>query len=333
MRTLVTALCLFTATAFVATELPTGQVEARKRSKKKRRKRKVKRKKALKATKQTFTGLNKLMGKYKWGMSNAKVLRMIRDQIRAEEEPILKKIKDPLEQDKRRREMFAKLKKVKKNYVTFGGKRTPWDVSLVDKEFAHRNNESMAVVWKKKERRFFFFHHGQLWKLFIAFNAEMFEDKTFEDFAKVMEARFGPAERKFTVTLKGDQKMDHLAWPQAGRTKLLAYDLTAFYGNFCLSLVDMQTWANVKHGRELNSPKRKYSDPLVKAVTTPGGEGRDENEDIVDQITGKGTRAPAVGGSSGGTSPSSPSPSRPGYSPARPKKKLDPKNPLKGLDI
>jgi hypothetical protein len=330
MRTLVTALCLFTATAFVSTELPTGQVEARKKRKKRSKKKKKKRKTKLKATKATFTGITKLMGKFKWGMSNTKVLQMIRAQIRAEEEPILKKIKDPLEQDKRRREMFAKLRKVKKNYVEFLGKRTPWDVSLVDKEFAHKNNESMAVVWKKKERRFYFFHHGQLWKVFIAFNAEMFEDKTFEDFAQVMEKRFGSAERKFTVTLKGEQKMDHLAWPKAGRTKMLAYDLTAFYGNFCLSLVDMNTWSNVKHGRELNSPKRKYSDPLVKAVTTPGGSGGDANEDIVDRITGKGTTAPSVGGSSGGT-PSSP---RPGYSPPRrPKKKLDPKNPLKGLDI
>lgn len=322
MRTLITALCLFTAMAFVVTELPSGQVEARKRRKK--RKRAVK----IRASKQTYTGIHKLMGGFKWGDSSAKVLKEIKKRIRAEEEPVLRKIKDPLEQDKARREMFARLRKVDKNHVQFTGKRTPWDVSLVDKEFAHKNNESMIVVWKKRERRFFFFHHDQLWKVFIAFNAEMFQDKTFEDFAGVMEGRFGRAQRKFSVTLKGDQKMDHLAWPKAGRTKLLAYDYTAFYGNFCLSLVDMNTWANVKSGRKMNSPKRKYSDPLVKAVTTPGGQGSDENENIVDQITGKGNPAPNVGSSEGSRSGSGP-----GYTPPKRRKKVNAKDPLKGLDI
>ena len=234
--------------------------------------------------------------------------------------------------------MMDKLKKVKKDYVTFSGKRSSWDVSLVDKEFAHKNNESMAVAWKKRERRFFFFHNDRLFKIFIAFNSEMFADKTFEDFAQAMETRFGPAERKFTVTLRGDQKMDHLAWPQSGQTKLLAYDYTGFYGNFCLSLIDMREWDSVKTGRQLNSPKRKYTDPLVEAVTRGGDSGRDENENVVDRITGKGVKAPPGGEEGGSTAaPTRPGTSRPDYGdePDKPKrkKKLNPKNPLDGLDI
>ena len=337
MRTLLMAVCLFTATAFVITSLP-DQAEARARKKaKKRAKKKARPKKKLVATKQTKVGIEKLMGKYKWGMSSGDVVKRIQSVIRTEDEAILKKIKDPLEQDKRRREMFERLKKAKKDHVAFLGKRTPWDVSLVDKEFAHKNNESMAVVWKKQERRFFFFHHDRLWKIFIAFNSEMFADKTFEDFAQAMEGRFGQAERKFTVTLKGDSKMDHLAWPVSGKTKLLAYDYTGFYGNFCLVLVDASTWENVKHGRELNSPKRKYTDPLVEAVTKGGEGGGDSNEDIVDRITGKGTTAPSVGDSSEGSSSPSPPPgsSRPDYGddPPKRKKKVNSKNPLDGLDI
>ena len=282
------------------------------------------------------------MGEYKWGMSSAKVLSQLREDIRTEEELILKRIKDPLEQDRRRREMMEKLVKVKKDYVVFGGKRSPWDVSLVDKEFAHKNNESMAVAWKKKERRFFIFHHDRLWKMFIAFNSELFADKTFEDFAQAMESRFGPAERKFTVNLKGDQKMDHLAWPQSGQTKLLAYDYTGFYGNFCLSLVDVKEWDNVKTGRSMNSPKRKYSDSLVEAVTKGESSGRDDNEDVIDRITGKGSSGVPSGGSdqdegsSSSARPTKPGTARPSYDePEKPKhkKKLNPKNPLDGLDI
>lgn len=342
MRTLIATVCFLSAISLVNVDLAEAKPRAAKVRKAKakakakaRAKRRQRPKKKLVATKQTRVGIEKLMGKYKFGMSSAQVVSQLESDIRAREEPILKSIKDPLEQDKRRREMFANIRKVKKNHIYFRGKRSPWDVSLVDKEFAHKNNEAMLVSWEKMERRFFFFHHDKLWKIFIAFNAEMFQDKTFEDFAGAMEARFGSAERKFSVTLTGDQKMDHLAWPQSGTTKLLAYDYTGFYGNFCLSLVNIPTWENVKSGREMNSPKRKYSDPLVESVTKDDGALRDDNEDIVDRITGKGTTAPSVGDSEG-TSPSSPGTSRPDYDePSKPKrrKKVDSKNPLDGLDI
>ncbi len=301
-----------------------------------KRKRRAKKAKVLKATKQTKIGINKLMGKYKFGMSAGKVVKSLQERIRKEMEPVIKSEKDPLKQDRLRRELFAKLKKIKKNYVRFKGKRAPWDVSLIDKEFAHKNNESLAVSWEKKERRFFFFHNGRLWKIFIAFNADLFAGRTFEDFAQAMETRFGKAERKFSVTVSGESKMDHLAWPKSGNTLLLAYDYTGFYGNFCLSLIDAREFGNVKTGRKLNSPKRNYSDPLVEAVTK-GGSGKDANEDIVDQITGQGTTAPSIGGSSGSSGTSGSSGSSGGTDdytpPKRKKRKVNPKNPLDGLDI
>lgn len=315
----------------VAFSLIGADADAKRRKRKRGRRAKV----LKKASKQTRVGINKLMGKYKWDMSSKKVLGTLVAKVRKDMEPVIKATRDPLEQDRKRREMFAQVKKVKKNYVRFTGKRSSWDVSLVDKEYAHKNNESMVVSWEKKERRFFFFHHDRLWKVFIAFNAEMFAGKTFEDFAGAMEARFGKAERKFTPTLTGDSKMDHMAWPKAGKTMLLAYDYTGFYGNFCLVLVNTKTFENVKSGRELNSPKRKYSDPLVESVVKPTVP-RDEHSDIVDQITGKGTTAPKVSDSYKGSGSSGRSGSGSGsgsaYQPRR-KKKVDPKDPLKGLDL
>jgi hypothetical protein len=291
-----------------------------------RRRRRRKRAKKPVATQQTRVGIERLMGKFKWGQSSAKVTSELEKALRAREEPLLKKIKDPLEQDRKRRELMDEIRKVKKSIVKFTGKRTPWDVSLVDKEYAHKNNESMIVSWDKRERRFFFFHHDKLWKMFIAFNADMFQGKTFEDFAKAMEGRFGGAERKYSVTLKGEPVMDHLLWPASRGTVLLAYDYTGFYGNFCLSLFNKAEWGNVKSARQLNNPNKKVVDPLVDSVTKDPGSAEDANEDIVDQITGKGTRPPSVGSSGGGGS-SAP------YTPKKRKKKLDPKNPLGGLDI
>jgi hypothetical protein len=290
----------------------------------------------LKATKQTSAGITQLMGKFKWGMSDQKVLDLLVKNVRNEWEPDIKQTREPMEQDKKRRELVEKLEQVKKSNVAFTGKTTPWDVSLVDKEFAHKNNESMVVSWEKKERRFYFFHNNKLWKLFIAFNAELFAGKTCEDFAQAMERRFGKAERKFSATLTGDSKMDHLAWPPSEGTLMLAYDLTEFYGNFCLVLIDVKESEMVTAGRKTNSPAREYRDPIVDAVTADPNSNVDVNEDIVDKITGKGARAPNI-------SDSEPPPSVPAKGPAKGtkagtskdtgKKKENKNNPLEGLDL
>lgn len=312
--------------------------EGEARGKKKKRRAK-KAKKVEQATEETRTAITKLMGKFKWGMTSSNVLGRLSKKVEEEFLPKIQGERDPLLQDRLRREMMAKMKEVKKNYAKFEGQQTPWDVSLVDKEFGHKNNETMAVMWTKKDRRFYFFHHDRLWKLYIAFNADLFKGKTFDDFAGVMEARFGKADRKYVTTLKGESKLDHLAWPNAGGSRMKAIDHTGFYGNFCLVLEDVAEWENVDTGRRLNSPKRDTGDSLVEAVTSGrGNETNDENEDIVDQITGRRESGDAVKSiTSPGTrkrsiAPGSASPNTVAPKPKR-KKKINAKNPLEGMDI
>jgi hypothetical protein len=331
MRAIIASLSILIA---LGTGIEGAQAKARKKAAK------AKKGAPLKATEQTKLGIEKLMGVFKWGMPPQKVFAVLEKDIHAEFEPQVKATQDPMIQDRIRKEKNEKIKELKNNYVKFHGKQTSWDISMVDKEFAHKNNESMAVVWTKKDRRFFFFHNEKLYKLYIAFNADLYQDKTFEDFAQVMEARFGKAERKFTTTIKGDQVMDHLAWPPSGNTLLRAIDNTKLYSNFCLVLAEKSEVENVNSGRKMNSPKKEYSDPLVDQVVKGGGSGGDSEEDIVDRITGKGSRAPSVSDTGTGASPP-PSARRPGSGrpeaapAAKPKKgkKVDPKNPLDGLDI
>ena len=288
------------------------------------------------ATKETTVAVDKLMGAYKWGLTSGAVMGQLEKDIRTEMEPVIKATADPLAQDRVRREMMEKVKTLRASLVKFEGKATPWDVSLVDKEFAHKNDETMVPIWGKKDRRFYFFHNDKLWKMYIAFNAELYEGKTFEDFAQVMEARFGRAERKFTTTLKGEQKMSHLAWPPSPTTTLRAIDNTGFYGNFCLVLSDRNELQSVRAGRKANSPKREYSDPLVDAVTKGGGEatvagGTEDSpgEGVGDAPAAKGKGKVKGKGKGKGkavnTDDASPPPAK--------KKRIDEKNPLDGLDI
>jgi len=320
MRAIISALAVTLALGFGG-----GVVEAKAKPKKKA----AKKQEALPkvATKETTVAIEKLMGIFKWGMTSQQVMNQLEKDVRAEMEPVIKNTADPLAQDRVRREMMEKLKEIKQRYTKFEGKATPWDVSLVDKEFAHKNNESMVHVFTKKDRRFFFFHNDKLWKLYIAFNSDLYEGKSFEDFAGAMETRFGRAQRKFAVTLKGEQKMSHLSWPPSPTTILRAIDETGFYGNFCLVLTDKNELPVVRSGRKVNSPKREYSDPLIDAVTKDGGTegtGTGGGEDA----------APSDSGSSGkgkkgkGIVKTDDEPTKP-----EKKKKVNEKNPLDGLDI
>ncbi|MCB9557654.1 MAG: hypothetical protein H6707_16210 [Deltaproteobacteria bacterium] len=306
-----------------------------------RRRRKVRSKPA---PQKTSAGIDRLLGKYKWGMTPEQVIGVVAKQIEAKyKKPLKDASKDELKYDTLRREMMEKIAEFKKTRVRFDGQKLGWDVSLIDKQFAHKNNESMLVRWRQHDRRFFFFHHNRLYKLFIAFNADRFAGKNFDDFAQAMQGRFGPAEKKTRTTITGRKEMAFLQWPPAGPTQLRAIDLTGLYGNFCLVLFERATHARVAEGRELNSPRHKRGDGLIDAVTAKGTDSsaRTGNEDIVDQITGRGVKRPGGGdpipaapapsttaGSTGSSQRNEGQPSAP-----RKRQKIDPKDPLKGLDL
>ena len=263
----------------------------------KQKRRKAKKKpKVSEATEETKVAIVKMMGKHKWDMKSEKVLDMLEMDLREDFVPRIRKERDALKQDQLRREMMDAVKKLRKNLFKFTGKRTPWDVSLIDKEFVHKNDESMIPQWGKRDRRFYFFHDDALYKIYIAFNADLFKGKTFEDFAQVMEARFGPAERKYGTTIMGKPKLDHLAWPPADGTIMRAIDNTGFYGNFCLVLINVATLERVQSGRELNNPGGKGGDSDVEAATRGKSDLSDDNESIIDQITGKDQEAPETVG-------------------------------------
>jgi len=243
-----------------------------------------------------------LMGKLRWGMSLAQVKAEVSAKIRASYLAARSEVADPIEQDRMRQAEELEVKALTKSYYTFSGARSPWDVSLVEHEFAHRNNESVLVVWEKNERRFYFFHHERLWKVYIAFNSDVYKDKTFDDFAAAMEARFGAAERKYRTNLKGEAEESHLEWPTfsgpgSGRTVLKAVDNTGFYGNFCLVLED-----NIASQSVFSSRKQKKTDGrahradrLIDMVTdtTKGPDPHMRaNENIVDRLTGSDSTSP-----------------------------------------
>lgn len=250
---------------------------------------------AAKAAAPTATqqrAMTELMGRFKWGMSTDEVFKVMAEDITKRFDEQLKTELDVYRQDQLRKQREEEIEKVKATLVKFDGQKTGWDVSIVDREFAHRHDEAMIVFWEANQRRFLFFTKGKLYKQFIAFNAEhpAFAGKTFDDFSKTLAARYGQPEMKFeSLKTKDDMTLSHLEWPPHGEITLWAVDRSAFYGNFCIVLRQSSVAAGVDKARPpVGKSQTRGSSALIDTVTKPASNQEDPNADVIDEITGKG---------------------------------------------
>jgi len=109
--------------------------------------------------------VGELAGKFKWGMSPEEVTKVISENIHVKYVDLLKKEPDVYKQDQLRKNERDEVQKVKDSYIKFdcvspGNKE--WATSIVQAEFAPRNDESMMTLWEKDQRRFLFFWHDKL---------------------------------------------------------------------------------------------------------------------------------------------------------------------------
>ncbi len=237
--------------------------------------------------------ISELAGKFTWDLSPDQSMKMVTDDIAAQFDEKIKNETVSAKQDELIRQREEAVAKVKNSYVKFDGQKTGWDVSIVDHEFAHKNGESMFVLLEKDQRRFLFFYNDRLWKQLIAFNAENpnFAGKKFDDFATVVQKRYGAAAATFRKKRTSDeQTLDHLEWAPMGDYLLWALDLTNFYGNFCLSLMKKSAVAEIERSRLLHSPRERSAGALVDQVTQGEAVAGDSNANIVDEITGRVTQ-------------------------------------------
>ena len=82
-------------------------------------------------------------GGFKFGMTKDEILKVLQKQIDDRFEEKIKATTDVAAQDKLRKEKKSELARTSGTYVEFNGKKTGWDVSIIDGEFAHGTGESM----------------------------------------------------------------------------------------------------------------------------------------------------------------------------------------------
>jgi hypothetical protein len=253
---------------------------------------KPKPKAAAKASKETARAIDELQGKFKWGMTTDETKKLISDELRKQHEEEWKKaVGNPYEQDKISQEIRDGVAKIEKSYIEFKGQKTPWEVSLIDREFAHGNSEAMLVIeeGQKRQRRFLFYYQGRLYKQMIAFDKDLFEGKNFDQFAALIQNRYGRGIAKYSLNRKGEQVLEHLEWPPSGTSLLRAVDQSNFYDTFCLVVEDRQVSQQIAPRHKENASG--VATTIVKEIQAPQKVQGDANADIVDRITGRGKAA------------------------------------------
>ena len=181
---------------------------------------------------QSKKALGELMGQYKFGMSKEEVIGVLSKDLDAKYHEKIEATTDTYAQDQLRKEKKKELARLASNWVVFNGKRSGWDVSLVEDEFAHGTGEAMLVQWEnqdgKNQRRFFFFADGKLYKMFISLDTSAWPEETrnFATFRQSMEGRYGG----------GDVEEGKIIW--RGPTSTLDSSGNAFVDQFVAGRAD-----------------------------------------------------------------------------------------------
>jgi hypothetical protein len=239
-------------------------------------------------------------GAFKWGMKPEEVIASVRIAVEAKYRPRIEQAaEDPGKQQRVRDEMSREISAVKKSYAKFDGQKSGWDVSIVGPEFAQGTSEAVLVTKEDQWTRYFFFFEDGLYKMFLAFNKDALQGKSFKDFAGSLEARFGNARAVYRdERTKGgvNHLLDHYVWDAGGGDRLKLVDRSEFYGVYCLVLFEAAVQDRVVERRKEVNPSSVGTDPLVEAVATRKNEGQDENDDIIDRVTGHETKKPGSEG-------------------------------------
>jgi hypothetical protein len=236
--------------------------------------------------------LAELYGGFKFGMTKDEVIAVFSKQLDERYDDKIKATTDITVQDRLRRDKKNEVSRLQSSYISFdSGKPTPWDVSIVEDEFAHSTGEAMLERWEnqagKNQRRFFFFFEGKLWKMFVSLDVSILPEdkKNFAMFQAVMEGKYGA----------GDVEDGKITW-RTDEFEARAVDKLKSYDALALAIEDPRVRPRIDAARAAKVPPRHETSPVIKAVLDPDNKDHPDvraNGDTVDSvIRAQGSTAP-----------------------------------------
>jgi hypothetical protein len=210
--------------------------------------------------------LAELYGGFKFGMTRDEVIAVFSKQLDERYDDKIKATTDIAAQDRLRRDKKNEVTRLQQSYISFDtGKPSPWDVSIVEDEFAHNTGEAMLERWEnqggKNQRRFFFFFDGKLWKMFVSLDVSILPEdkKNFASFQSVMESKYGPGE------IEGGR----ITW-RTDELEARAVDKLKSYDALALVIEDPKVRRQVDAMRVAKAPPKSHGNPMIRGVIDEG---------------------------------------------------------------
>ena len=235
--------------------------------------------------------ISEFKGDYKWGMTPQAVMEKLNAKSDASYKDKVDKARtDPAKSDQVRRMIKAEKDAVSKSLVKFDHQNAAWGTSIIDEEFIPNNGESMLFYREPKSKRYFFFSGDALYKMFVAFDKEVVAGKSFTQFGELMQEKYGKAQPVYRDSvLPGGMKekiLDAYQWRSAEGDGLRLVDRSKFYDVYCLVIFDHSVadrQAEIRRSKAASTPKGSFVDSVISDKPNE----RDENDNVVDRITGK----------------------------------------------
>jgi hypothetical protein len=244
---------------------------------------KAKPRKAMPVSADHKKALAELFGGFKFGMTKDEVIAVFAKQLDERYDEKIKATTDIAAQDQLRRDKKNEVSRLESSYIRFDtAKPSPWDVSIIEDEFAHNTSESMLERWEnqggKNQRRFFFFYEGKLWKMFVSLDVSILPEdkKNFATFESVMESKYGP----------GEVDPGKITW-RTPEFDVRALDKLKSYDALALAIEDPRARKEVVALRVAKAPPKRETSSVIKAVIDPQHTDHPDvkaNSDAVDSV-------------------------------------------------
>lgn len=242
------------------------------------------------ATGEKTVGLEAALEGLRWSASTTEVLAHFEAKLWDDYKSKKRVLPGPLEIDRLREQTQQKVMQVRQRLAQLTRESKDYRVSIIDRDFKRGTGEAVLRDDADQAQRYWFFVRDRLWKLVIAFNAEVVAGQDVPGFAIKLRQRYGkPVDQEF-ARIGGRDVVVAVKWADE-TTQLTLQDRIDPYGTFTLTFVSRDLAGRLTELRgELGSAgtgdddTSDLSSSLIDDITQESAS--DSAESVVDDIIG-----------------------------------------------
>ena len=186
------------------------------------------------ATGEKTQGLEAALGGPQWKWTNNELKNHLEGAMWAQYKSAKKSLPGPLEIDRLREKTLRRVQRMKAKFVRFDKGSQDYRVSIIDEDFKRGTDEAMLPLSTDDGQQYWFFIQDQLWKMVVAYNADVVQGRKLKTFAKSLRAQFGKPVDLVFEKVGGKDALVAVKWADE-KTELVLRARSDPYGTFTLT--------------------------------------------------------------------------------------------------